>query len=159
MLVLRKGSTSAERLVVAPPPATAAKTTEAYATIRVQRVPYHHGHVAILSLLDVPDDLGVEMASALAEARLEPGLPRGARARARWGGSRSSPPRRAGLSCLARQPRKGTRARRTRGHDVIRLKAGLACLTSVAACFAYGTGRGGAAGGGGHQPLNPVRER
>lgn len=74
VLVLRKGSTSAERLVVAPPPATAAKTTEAYATIRVQRVPYHHGHVAILSLLDVPDDLGVEMASALAQARLEPGL-------------------------------------------------------------------------------------
>ena len=75
VLVLRKGSTLAERIIVAPTPAaTSAQTTEAYATIRMQQVPYHHGHVAVLSLLDVPDDLGVEMASVLAEARLQPGL-------------------------------------------------------------------------------------
>ncbi len=74
VLVLRKGSTRPERLIVAPPPARPVEPEEAYSTVRLERVPYREGHIAVLELLDVPDDLGAELASVLAEARLEDGM-------------------------------------------------------------------------------------
>jgi carboxyl-terminal processing protease len=75
VLLLRKGATSAQRVIVAPPPAAAEETPEdPYASVQLEQVPYGRGHVVVLTVVDVPDDLGLEMASALAEARLQPGL-------------------------------------------------------------------------------------
>lgn len=72
--VLREGTREPQTFAVAPLPSTAVASDPAYAAVRIERVPYRQGHVAVLTVLDVPDDLGVEMLSALAEARLEDSL-------------------------------------------------------------------------------------
>ncbi len=69
VLLYREGKGSPEPLLVKPPPAEV--SSEAFSSVRLDRVAYRQGYVAVLTVLDVPDDLGMEVTTALAEMRLE----------------------------------------------------------------------------------------
>ena len=53
------------------PPTPSFVPNDAYSSIRIHKVPYRQGHVTVIAVFDVPDDLGDELMSALAQARLE----------------------------------------------------------------------------------------
>jgi len=75
VLLLRRGMPWPVQVRV-DPPAPSWVPDAAYASIRVNTVRYRRGRVAVMAMLDVPDDLGTELASALAEVRLD-GEPEG----------------------------------------------------------------------------------
>ncbi len=75
ILLLRRGVPWPVRVRV-DPPAPSWVPDAAYQSIRVSTVRYRKGRVAVVAVLDVPDDLGTELTSALADVRLS-GEPEG----------------------------------------------------------------------------------
>ena len=72
VVVLRAGDTRPSTVTVAVrTPAPSAAANDDAATIHVDRIGYRDKTVAVLAIYDVPDDLGDEVAAALAGVRLE----------------------------------------------------------------------------------------